>query len=341
MLRTAFSNLFSIFSSPPSSPELASAGYGNISGPSRYRHIAFYFVHGASDGAPVPLTLQEALENGAVSVRETGTMNALSLENLGNAEVFIQAGDIVKGGRQDRVLSNDLWLPARSGDVPIAAYCVEPGRWTARQAEEATKFSSADASMPSHSAKLRMHAAGLWAPGREAHAMPAQAVIWEECAAAQERLARSLGPSVRAEASRSSLQLSLETEKVKGARKAYIDELQTAGESGQDIVGSVVAINGKIKSGDIYASNALFRKMWSKILAAGATEAIGETPTDPASPPKIEEICSFLAGAQKIPQSECGLNHGSRLITREGESLLCAELQRSDGSWVHQNYLAK
>jgi hypothetical protein len=337
MVRTAFSNLFSYFQA--SSPQLARDG--SISGPSTYRHMAFYFVHGVSNGAPVPLTLQEALANGAVRVRETGNVNALSLENLGNVEVFIQAGDIVKGGRQDRVLSNDLLLPARSGDVPIAAFCVERGRWGPRQAEEAARFSSADAAMPSHTAKLKMYAAGLWASGQGARTAPAQAAIWAECEAVQERLACSLGPSVRAAASRSSLQLSLETENVKAARTAYIEGLQTAGETEQDIVGTVVAINGKIKSGDIYTSNALFRKMWPKILAAGATEAIGETPIDPVSPPKPEEICSFLAGAGKIPTSECDLNHGSRLVTREGESLLCAELRRSDGSWVHQNYLAK
>jgi hypothetical protein len=171
--------------------------------------------------------------------------------------------------------------------------------------------------------------------------VPEQAAIWAECEAVQERLACSLGPSVRASASRSSLQLSLDTENVKEAKKAYIEGLQAAGDSGQDIVGSVVAINGKIKSGDIYASNALFRKMWPKILAAGATEAIGEAPIDRASPPELDKIRGFLAGAQKIPESECSLNHGSRLVMRDGESLACTELRRADGSWVHQNYLAK
>ena len=65
------------------------------------------------------------------------------MENTGKDEVFVQAGDIVKGGQQDRVLSVDLLLPPRSGEVSIAAFCVEHGRWTARGNEDARQFSSA------------------------------------------------------------------------------------------------------------------------------------------------------------------------------------------------------
>ena len=65
------------------------------------------------------------------------------MENTGKDEVFVQAGDIVKGGQQDRVLSVDLLLPPRSGAVSIAAFCVEHGRWTARGNEDVRQFSSA------------------------------------------------------------------------------------------------------------------------------------------------------------------------------------------------------
>ena len=63
--------------------------------------------------------------------------------------MFIQAGDIVKGGKQDRVLTVSLLLPAKSGRVPIASFCVEQGRWSARGKEDHAKFSSAKEAMPS------------------------------------------------------------------------------------------------------------------------------------------------------------------------------------------------
>ena len=105
-----------------------------ISGPHVHENLAIYFVHGQGAAGPVPLTLQEGLAKGNVQVVETGRVNELQIENTGGEEVFIQAGDIVKGGKQDRVLTVSLLLPANSGRVPIASFCVEQGRWArARQ----------------------------------------------------------------------------------------------------------------------------------------------------------------------------------------------------------------
>ena len=86
-----------------------------VSGPIVHDNLAIYLVHGSGGGGGVPLTLQEALAKGVVKVHETGSVNALTVENTGKDEVFVQAGDIVKGGQQDRVLSVDLLLPPRSG----------------------------------------------------------------------------------------------------------------------------------------------------------------------------------------------------------------------------------
>lgn len=61
---------------------------------------------------------------------------------------------------------------------------------------------------------------------------------------------------------------------VNAGQAAYISALQGAGEAGDDIVGYVFAINGKVNGGDVYPSNALFRKMWTKMLAANVTDAI-------------------------------------------------------------------
>ena len=57
-------------------------------------------------------------------------------------------------GKQDRVLSVSLVLPARSGVVPIAAFCVEQGRWSQRAGEDVKTFASADAVLPSRETKL-------------------------------------------------------------------------------------------------------------------------------------------------------------------------------------------
>src|SRR6201991_1695815 len=125
-----------------------------ISGPLTHENLTVYFIHGPSAPGRTPLTLEEALAKRTVEVRETGNVNQLEIENLGNDEVFIQSGDIVKGGQQDRSLMVSLLLPPKSGLIPIASFCVEEGRWTARGREDVKNFATASASLPSREMKI-------------------------------------------------------------------------------------------------------------------------------------------------------------------------------------------
>ncbi len=115
-------------------------------------------MHGKSADGPVPLTLEEALDKGAVTVHETGSVGQLAIENTGKDEVLIHAGDIVKGGQQDRVLTTTMVLKPKSGKVPLDAFCVEQGRWAARGKEDVKRFASSKEMMPSREAKLAMKA---------------------------------------------------------------------------------------------------------------------------------------------------------------------------------------
>jgi hypothetical protein len=338
---------------PFAASALADAGI-QVSGPIVHDNLAIYLVHGSGGGGAVPQTLQEALAKGAVKVHETGSVNELTVENTGKDEVYVQAGDIVKGGQQDRVLSVDLLLPPRSGEVSIAAFCVEPGRWTARGNEDVRQFSSAASAMPSHEAKVAMRAYAATAAASPADASAStmayaggggvgesQQEIWSTVRKTQDSLSRSVGALVAAPASPSSLQLSLENDKLKQAQTAYIAALQGAGTTGDDVVGYVFAINGKIDSGDVYASNALFRKMWSKLLAANVTEAISVKEAAGAAPPSVKDVEAFLAKASSGVKAERAINASVRLTMLDGDASLFAETRRADGSWVHRNYLAK
>jgi len=330
-----------------------------ISGPHVHENLAIYLVHGVSAGGAIPLTLQEALAKGSVQVTETGRVNELQIENTGAEQVFIQAGDIVKGGKQDRVLTVSLLLPAKSGSVPIASFCVEQGRWSARGKEDLAKFSSAMDAMPSRSALLAMAA-----PPAEAKARPEgpnapttarlgrpadetgdkQRQVWDSVATTQRKLSQGLGAAVASPQSTSSLQLSLENEKLKEARIAYIKALQPGGEKDADVVGYVVAINGKMSAANIYPSNALFRKMWEKQLAAVVTEAIGEKPgAAPATtpPPPSPAVKDFLAAAEKGKSYERPLAAGMRQEVRDADKSLYNEARSADGNWIHRSYLAK
>ncbi len=113
------------------------------------------------------------------------------------------------------------------------------------------------------------------------------------------------------------------------------------GEKDDDVIGYVFAINGKLNSAEIYPSNALFRKMWAKLLNANATEAIGEKTDDAAAPPSIDAVTAFLAASERGEKSEKELPNRVRLETRDSEGALYLKTSRRDGGWVHRSYLAK
>src|SRR5260370_20103810 len=97
-----------------------------ISGPYTHENLSIFLIHSARNAAGRKfLTLQEAMDQKKVVVYETGNVNELAVENLSGESVYIQSGDIVKGGRQDPVFPDDSVLASKSGQVPPPGFCVE------------------------------------------------------------------------------------------------------------------------------------------------------------------------------------------------------------------------
>jgi hypothetical protein len=323
-----------------------------VTGPHVHENLAIYFIHGTSADGPVPLTLTEAVAKGRVQVLETGQVNELKIENTGDEEVFIQSGDMVKGGRQDRVLMVSMVLPPRSGMIPIASFCVEPGRWSARGNEDSTKFSSASEAMPSRKTLVIMAApttsaadaprpAGEPSPQHSINTASKQQQVWDAVAKMQTNLSAGVDARVAAPQSTTSLQLSLEHEKLKAAQTAYVTALEAQGMKEGDVVGYVAAINGKTVSANIYPSNGLFQKMWRKQLTSVVTEAIGEKATTAVAAPPASAAQEFLAAAEKGVVQERETLLRMRQVTRDSDGTLYNEIRRERGGWVHKNYLAK
>lgn len=354
----------------------AEAQKPRVSGPIVHENVAVFFVHGASAPGLIPQTLQEAMAKGTVTVHETGNVQQLEIENTGSEAVFVQFGDIVKGGQQDRVLTVSLLLEPKSGRVPIGAYCVEQGRWAARGKEDVKRFAISEALMPSREAKLAMAkprekpAAASTAPPaiepRQGGRLPAQqrttgssgdaggqSAVWSSVSKVQEQLGAALSADVKAESSRTSLQLALENEKLKTAQAAYVAAFQPAGLKDDDVIGVVVAVNGRLSGADVYPSNGLFRKMWPKIARSVATEALSHSAADragggiqngaatTAALPTIDAVTAFLAEAEAGKASEQDLGTLAKIETRDGDKALRVEARNARGAFVHKNYLAK
>src|ERR1017187_3160356 len=57
-------------------------------------------------------------------------VNQLVLVNNSKQPLVLLAGEIVTGGKQDRVIAKDRIVQAGGDPVDLSVFCIEPGRWT-------------------------------------------------------------------------------------------------------------------------------------------------------------------------------------------------------------------
>jgi len=303
-----------------------------LSGPYTHGNLTVFLVHGKDQTTKTFLTLQEALAQKKVRVYETKDVNELAIRNLSNQDIYVQAGDIVRGGEQDRMISIDFIVPPRSGRMPIEAFCVESGRWNKRGNEDPSSFSSSENSASSKELKLAAKSA------------KSQDAVWQNVSAVQEKLNNNTTVEVRSSVSASSLELSVENAKVKETTAAYVNALSGILRNKSDVIGYVFAINGKVNSADIYASRALFAKLWPKLVKASAVEALAELQKDVETKPVSEEtVNTFLAESVQPAPSTKDITRRVKLVTREDDKNAFYETQDRDqkDGWVHRNYIKK
>jgi hypothetical protein len=327
----AIAFLFLLITSSTAKSQVGSSDY-RYSGPYTHGNLTVFLVHGTDLTNKTFLTLQEALAQKKVRVYETKDVNELAIRNFSNQDIYVQAGDIVRGGEQDRMISVDFIVPPKSGRMPIAAFCVESGRWSKRGNEAAGTFSSSENSVALKELKL--------AAKRD----NSQQEVWKKVSLAQDKLSANVNASVADATSASSYELSVENSKVKETTAAYIDALSGIVRSKSDVIGYVFAINGHVNSADVYASRALFLKLWPKLLKASAVEAIAELNKDTEVKPIVSEtVETFLAESEKPSASSKDVTQRVKMVTREGDNNIFFETQdrsQKDG-WVHRNYIKK
>ena len=306
-----------------------------FSGPFTHDNLTVFLLHGKDtlSGKPL-LTLQEALEQKKAVVHETSRVNDLSVENVSeDVEIYVQPGDIVKGGRQDRLITVDLMLPPRSGKVPIATFCVEAGRWAKRGGEADATFGSSGNVANSKDLKVAAQSG-----------MRSQDQVWARVREAQQKLGRNVGKGVENKESPTSLQLTLEDKKLLEEVDKCVKELSKAVEGKKDVIGYAVAINGQVEAADVFGSNALFLKLWPKLINGSATEALAEKQKDKKfDAPTAEAVKAFLGEAVKGKKSEREVSKRVKQVCQEDEKNLYLEARdiANQGAVIHRSYLKK
>lgn len=307
-----------------------------ISGPYHHENLSLFLLY-RPDAADTSryVTLEEALDQNQVVIHETGQVSELFIENLLlDKDVYIQAGEILKGGRQDRTLRVDFVVPAKSGRIPVPTFCVESGRWHRRGAESAAVFRSSSHYLSSKSLKMatKLHAS--------------QHAVWDQVAEAQSKLGASVNESVQSGVSGSSLELTLEHGKIKERQADFQKALRPLAEQKTDAIGFVFAINGQINTGEVYASHDLFRRLWGKLLDAAVVEAVAESGERPkrrtaAKPLTASDIERLLAQAETGADQPQSLSDRVCLHTKRTPKSVLFETEDKavENARIHQNYI--
>src|SRR6202158_3315391 len=137
----------------PAAPWSRPEGDWRLLDPVTYENISvFPVVSSYSQDTSPFLTLEEGLATGDVAVHEQGSesmvrgrdghpvyipqpgtgasVNQLVLINRSKRPLLLLAGELVSGGKQDRVIGKDRIVPAGAPSLPLDVFCVEHGRWT-------------------------------------------------------------------------------------------------------------------------------------------------------------------------------------------------------------------
>jgi hypothetical protein len=271
-----------------------SEGEWRLLEPVRYENLSIFPVVSArAYDTSWFLTLDEGLASGEVQVREQGSegmarsrdgvvrpadsnrasVNQLVLLNRSKRPLLLLAGELVSGGKQDRIIGKDRLVPVGSKPLPLDVFCVEHGRWSS-----GASFTDAKTIVhPSvrEQATLQRDQGRVWnavRSGTTAEASPSA----DEARLAAPRIART----IQDEAPTESYQKIYESREVRGSVEMYVEEVQrrfareTSGLKGEHVVGVVVAYGGEVAWSDIFASSDLFQQYWKKLLRSYVVEAL-------------------------------------------------------------------
>jgi hypothetical protein len=283
------------------------------------------------------LTLDEGLRSGEVVVTEAGNVqglirrpqvpairhdgaqvNRLVLVNNSKRPLLLLAGEIVTGGKQDRVIGKDRIVPAESDPVDLSVFCVEPGRWVATSEH----FGASEA----------MYGGAVGGPARVPMAMMAQPSVrgkamadkdqnevWAEVRKQREAVSVEVldeaPPTVQTEiAQTSSYAKVMENEEVKKQVDVIAKPIEQNYQSlirqlrDRNAVGVVVAVNGRIIWADVFASTDLLEKYWPKLVRSYASEAVVTRAKDvEVSVSQAQAFLGDMEGRKEIIESEPGV----------------------------------
>jgi hypothetical protein len=301
------------------------------------------------------ITLDEGIKSGEVEVTEAGRVqglvrpridpliarrshgpapdpyrgdqvNTLVLVNNSSKPLLLLAGEIVTGGKQDRVIAKDRIVPAGADPIDLGVFCIEPGRWT----ESSATFGAA-AKAPSHGFMVQ--------PTVRERAMVQkdQQQVWDSVRGAISHMAMAAAPSqTHGTPSPSSFGTTsyakvMESEAVSDKVDEAAAQVMKSREQvlaklrEEHAIGVIVAVHGEIVWADLFASTDLLSRYWTKLVRSYAAESLatGEF----RATPSVTDAQHFLdapAGGTETSEGRVGV-YRYRELKSDGTSTFVLE----------------
>ena len=224
------------------------------------------------------LVLDDAMAEGLVEIAEEGGVNQLTITNRSDRPLFLLAGEVVIGGKQDRIISKNTINSAKKTEA-LPVFCVEHGRWSGRQAT----FTSAGAL--AHST-LRQKAS-----------FDSQGDVWQEVAEKNAKRKTSNGTDTyrQTAAQQTGAELAAWDEAFDAQLRALSPEVRPL------VVGYAVALGGEVVALDVFDSPRLFARLDRKLRRSYYAEAIDVDAQAGAPAPSTATVRAFMAAADAAP----------------------------------------
>ncbi|MGH1388397.1 ARPP-1 family domain-containing protein [Kordia sp.] len=201
--------------------------------------------------------LKKAIESGKIEINDSGNVNTLIAINKSNVNVYIIAGEVVKGGKQDRLVAEDVIIaPGEKKNIP--AFCVEQNRW--QQKESGNNFNGY---YNVSSKEVR----------KAALVDKNQSKVWANVAETTQKNQATSGTGTYAELAKSKTYTK--------DLNSYLEFFKNKLINKSSVVGVIAVSGDKIIGCDIFATHDLFKNAYQGLLHSYITEAItnGSKPT--------------------------------------------------------------
>jgi hypothetical protein len=301
----------------------ASASGWRLAEPVTYETLTVFPVLSSQEAYTADFeTLDAALASGEAIVAEQGDymrrsrsgvetaplissgpqVNQLVLVNRGKKPLLLLAGEVVSGGKQDRIIGKDRIIPVGAKPLPLDVFCVEHSRWTSGGDTFAAAKTMVHPTVREQAA-VDQDQSKVWAAVRgDTAAARAQSSMSSnlELTAPQissQQLSHVMASAAPTEGYRNIYQSAAVGPSVENFTLEVERRFNraTSGLKGEHVVGVIVAFGGEVAWSDIFASSELFDAYWSKLLRSYAVEAL----TRPAAREKVsfEDARDFLRPA--------------------------------------------